>query len=633
MQGEGEQMVMDMQDVKGTLAEGLAKSNIRLLGSSSKALEVTEAKPRQRRAAGNVARTTAFIPEDGDEDYDEDDEDESDDGEPRRMDMEQDGEGDEGNFADSDDENWELENMTGFQQDGRPQRELDIEYDSQEEDGDSFEDAPWRSDLRDTVGGIDDDISRRDIMSLIYNSNLTPEEIFFGRAVSGTEENEDDVDDMFTVSRKAPQSAQVAADQVKQPVDIETIRQRWDDDEMLDSIAYMFITRPGADGVDGETYEQEGGDFEDLENGGEDGEDEQPGDDVPYIGKGGTSMQKAEESRAEALAAKKEALKRKFDEEYDDPDAEQEKMDFYDEQKAEMARQQQVNDAEFANVDAETRAQIEGHRAGSYVRLEIENVPCEMIENFDPSFPIIVGGLLASEERFGYLTARIKRHRWHVKTLKTNDPMIFSLGWRRFQSLPIYHLDDHSIRNRMLKYTPEHMHCHATFYGPVSAPNTGFCAFNTLSGGVSNFRISATGVILDIDRTTKIVKKLKLTGAPYKIFKNTAFIKDMFNSALEVAKFEGANVRTVSGVRGQIKKALSKPDGAYRATFEDKILMSGKCDGELGGATLILLSRHRLLASMVLDRATQAVQPCHVPVAVRQVGLARHAIDRSGQEG
>lgn len=580
MQGEGEQMVMDMQDVKGTLAEGLAKSNIRLLGSSSKPLEISETRPHQRRAAGDVARTTAFIPEEGDEDYDEDDEDDEDEDAGPRVTDDQEMDGDEGNFADSDDENWELENMTGFQQDGRPQRELDVEYDSQEDEDDKdFEDAPWRSDLRDTIGGIDDDISRRDIMSLIYNSNLTPEEIVHGREVSGADEDEADVDDMFTVSRKASSSGpNVVADQVKQSVDIDALRQRWDDDEMLDSIAYMFITRPGADGVDGESYEQEGGDYEDLENGGDDDEEDsgKPGDDVPYIGKGGTSMQKAEESRADALAAKKEALKRKFDEEYDDPDAEQEKMDFYDEQKAEMARQQQLNDAEFVNVDAETRAQIEGHRAGSYVRLEIDNVPCELIENFDPSFPIIVGGLLAAEERFGYLTARIKRHRWHVKTLKTNDPMIFSLGWRRFQSLPIYHLDDHSIRNRMLKYTPEHMHCHATFYGPVSAPNTGFCAFNTLSGGVSNFRISATGVILDIDRTTKIVKKLKLTGVPYKIFKNTAFIKDMFNSALEVAKFEGANVRTVSGVRGQIKKALAKPDGAYRATFEDKILMSGK---------------------------------------------------------
>lgn len=59
-----------------------------------------------------------------------------------------------------------------------------------------------------------------------------------------------------------------------------------------------------------------------------------------------------------------------------------------------------------------------------------------------------------------------------------------------------------------------------------------------------------------MDQQFTIVKKLKLTGAPFKVIRNTAFVKDMFNSSLEVAKFEGASIRTVSGIRGQVKKHM-----------------------------------------------------------------------------
>lgn len=60
--------------------------------------------------------------------------------------------------------------------------------------------------------------------------------------------------------------------------------------------------------------------------------------------------------------------------------------------------------------------------------------------------------------------------------------------------------------------------------------------------------------MLELTQSCDIKKKLKLTGEPYKVYKNTALVKNMFNSALEVSRFIGAQVKTVSGIRGQIKK-------------------------------------------------------------------------------
>lgn len=47
---------------------------------------------------------------------------------------------------------------------------------------------------------------------------------------------------------------------------------------------------------------------------------------------------------------------------------------------------------------------------------------------------------------------------------KSNDPLIFSLGWRRFQSLPIFSTEDQNERQRYLKVRRDTKHITGIYY-------------------------------------------------------------------------------------------------------------------------------------------------------------------------
>ena len=351
------------------------------------------------------------------------------------------------------------------------------------------------------------------------------------------------------------------------------------EDCLLESIRDKFVT---GNWDTNDSEEENNGEFEDLETGEKFGMPEEGTmlkDDADNATRGMT-----DEERRMYIAEQKAGKKGNFDAEYDEtkkqsgvtksnkPDAENEYLEALKREKeARLAR----NQAEFGEDGDRSRIRHEGYRQGMYCRVVINSVAASFVSSFDPNKPLVLGGLTPQETNLGLTRCRLKKHRWHKKILKCKDPLVFSIGWRRFQSIPVFSTEDQNGRLRYLKYTPEHMHCLATFYGPQTPPNTGFVAIQKLSGNSAGFRIAATGVVLELDASFPVVKKLKLVGTPSKIFKNTAFVTGMFNSELEVSRFEGASIKTVSGIRGQVKKAIREGQpGTFRATFEDKIMVS-----------------------------------------------------------
>ena len=480
-------------------------------------------------------------------------------------------------------------------------QELESGPEGSELEDDDEEDAElrWKSNLKENAQKLHSTHRQyrvSDFARMLYDDSLSPAEVFRKwrgedeKSTLGngnTSETEVEEDENFFRRTKHDDEAEDFEGRSVPQYDYDALAQKWSDPDNLENLRHRFATanllkeREGRDEDNGEVSggeDDEGdGDFQDLEV--------EPGlnpGDVPE------NIETSLEAEREKNARRKEELKLRFEEEdregfgrqaerdngAGDSKEEFGEDDWYDAQKANIQKQLQINRAEFELLDPNSRVKAEGHKAGTYARIVLEKVPYEFTATFNPRYPVIIGGLAPTEDRFGFVQVRIKRHRWHKKILKTNDPLIFSMGWRRFQTLPIYSISDSRTRNRMLKYTPEHMHCFGTFYGPLIAPNSGFCCVQSFSNKNPAFRIAATGVVLNVDESTEIVKKLKLTGYPYKIFKNTAFIRDMFSTSLEIAKFEGASIRTVSGIRGQIKRALAKPEGHFRATFEDKLLMS-----------------------------------------------------------
>ncbi|KAI3919508.1 hypothetical protein MKW92_033020, partial [Papaver armeniacum] len=150
-----------------------------------------------------------------------------------------------------------------------------------------------------------------------------------------------------------------------------------------------------------------------------------------------------------------------------------------------------IDITEHCNLDEETHSKEKILRIGSYLKFKVCNVPSEMVDAHSPCQPILVGGISHREDTTGYVSARFERHSLHVKSLRTKERIIVSVGWRRYIASPTY-----SPEYLSLDFTPEDKTCSATFGGYFATTGTGVVALQRLADNKAAFRILATGEVL-----------------------------------------------------------------------------------------------------------------------------------------
>lgn len=78
------------------------------------------------------------------------------------------------------------------------------------------------------------------------------------------------------------------------------------------------------------------------------------------------------------------------------------------------------------------RVGYEGFRPGMYVRVELDRLPCELINNFDATYPLILGGQQSVEGNIGYVQVKMIFFKFFIFIVTKMKTLIMSL------SLPLF---------------------------------------------------------------------------------------------------------------------------------------------------------------------------------------------------
>ncbi|ELU03121.1 hypothetical protein CAPTEDRAFT_173748 [Capitella teleta] len=209
-----------------------------------------------------------------------------------------------------------------------------------------------------------------------------------------------------------------------------------------------------------------------------------------------------------------------------------------------------------------------GALPGWYVTIHIINVPKELMEKYNPGTPIVAFGLLSHEQKMSVLNMVVKRHRGNDQPIKSKERIVFHVGYRRFSACPIYSEHTNCDKHKFSRYLTTDGPAVATVYAPIVFPPSSVLMFKETQPGCHE--LIATGSILSISPDRLVVKRVVLSGHPFKINRRHAVVRYMFFNREDILWFKPVELRTKWGRRGHVKEALGT-HGHMKCVFDGQL--------------------------------------------------------------
>ena len=213
----------------------------------------------------------------------------------------------------------------------------------------------------------------------------------------------------------------------------------------------------------------------------------------------------------------------------------------------------------------------EGADPGNYVRIHLSKVPQEIIRSIlNKRIPPSVAGLLKHERKMTVMNFLIKRVPGSDTQIpvKSKDELIFYVGYRKFKVRPLFTTHGVSSKYKYERFLKDDVAMVATTYAPITFPPCPVLVFRAKANGEKE--LVASGSVLDSDPSRLIIKRIRLSGHPFKIHSKTAVVRFMFFNQDDVMWFKPVELITKYNRRGHISEPLGT-HGHMKCTFDKKI--------------------------------------------------------------